>query len=195
MWVASDPQGAIFYRWGVGRGCDQLVETIGEKFSRDIQCDGYVVYKTYAKTNPLVKLLARLAHIRRNFVEVLDVGPDPDAALILSLTGEPYGIEADLRAAGATPIHRHSQRAHCSAAIVGRIREVMEVAQARQRPASPMGKAFSMDSGIRQVWQVILRAGGLRPITTSPGTPCVHSDSAPRTGCSSGQKRRVTTPQ
>jgi transposase len=142
MWIANDPQGSIFYHWGVGRGCGQLIETIGKKFSGDIQCDGYVVYKTYAKTNALVKLLACLAHIRRNFVEVLDAGPDPDAAKILSLIGELYGIEADLRAAGATPALRHSQRAQRSAAIVGRIREVMEVTQAKHRPASLMGKAL-----------------------------------------------------
>jgi hypothetical protein len=142
MWVASDPQGGLFYHWGVGRGCEQLIEVIGRNFSGDIQCDGYVVYKTYAKTNALVKLLACLAHIRRNFVEVLDAGPDPDAALILSLIGELYGIEADLRTAGATPALRYSQRAQRSAAIVGRIREVMEVTQAKHRPASLMGKAL-----------------------------------------------------
>ena len=142
MWVASDPQGGLFYHWGVGRGCEQLIEIIGRNFSGDIQCDGYVVYKTYAKTNALVKLLACLAHIRRNFVEVLDAGPDPDAALILSLIGELYGIEADLRTAGATPALRYSQRAQRSAAIVGRIREVMEVTQAKHRPASLMGKAL-----------------------------------------------------
>jgi transposase len=101
-----------------------------------------VVYKTYAKTNALVKLIACLAHIRRNFVEVLDAGPDPDAAQILSLIGELYGIEAELRAAGATPTHRHSQRAQRSAAIVGRIGQVMEVTQAKHRPASLMGKAL-----------------------------------------------------
>ena len=142
MWVASDPQGGLFYHWGVGRGCEQLIEIIGRNFSGDIQCDGYVVYKTYAKTNALVKLLACLAHIRRNFVEVLDAGPDPDAALIISLIGELYGIEADLRTAGATPALRYSQRAQRSAAIVGRIREVMEVTQAKHRPASLMGKAL-----------------------------------------------------
>jgi transposase len=142
MWIASDPQGSLFYHWGVGRGCEKLIETIGKDFSGDIQCDGYVVYKTYAKTNALVKLLACLAHIRRNFVEVLDAGPDPDAAQILSLIGELYSIEADLRAAGATPTHRHTERAQRSAAIVGRIREVMEATQARHRPQSLMGKAL-----------------------------------------------------
>lgn len=142
MWVANDPQGSLFYYWGVGRGCAQLIETIGENFCGDIQCDGYVVYKTYAKTNSLVKLIACLAHIRRNFVEVLDAGPDPDAAQILSLIGDLYGIEADLRASGATPTYRHSERAKRSAAIVGRIGQVMEVSQAKHRPQSLMGKGL-----------------------------------------------------
>ncbi len=142
MWVVSDPQGSLFYHWGVGRGCEQLVEAIGGNFTGDIQCDGYVVYKTYAKTNALVKLLACLAHIRRNFVEVLDAGPDPDAAQILSRIGELYGIEAELRAAGALPTDRHSARAQRSAAIVVSIREVMEVTQAKHRPQSLMGKAL-----------------------------------------------------
>ena len=142
MWIANDPSGSLFYHWGVGRGCVQIIETIGRNFSGDIQCDGYVVYKTYAKTNALAKLLAGLAHIRRNFVEVLDAGADPDAAQILSLIGELYGIEAELRENCASPTHRHSERAQRSATIVGRIREVMEVAQTKHRPQTLMGKAL-----------------------------------------------------
>ncbi len=46
MWVVNDPQGGLFYHWGVGRGCEQLIETIGKNFFGDIQSDGYVVYKT-----------------------------------------------------------------------------------------------------------------------------------------------------
>ncbi len=154
LWVANDPQGSLFYHWGIGRGCDQLVETIGGKFSGHIQCDGYTVYKTYAKANPLVSLIACLAHIRRNFVEVLEAGPDPDAARILNLIGKLYGMEKDLRTSGASPSQRQSTRVKRSAPMVEAIRAAMEAATGKHRPKSLMGKALGYGLGH---WEALAR--------------------------------------
>ncbi len=147
LWVANDPQGSLFYHWGVGRGCDRLVETIGGKFSGHIQCDGYGVYKTYAKANPRVSLIACLAHIRRNFVEAIEAAPDPDAARILNLIGELYGVEKDLRTSGASPSQRHSTRDKRGAPLVEAIRAAMEAALPKHRPKSLMGKAIAYGLG------------------------------------------------
>ena len=107
-----------------------------------IQCDGYGVYKTYAKANPRVSLIACLAHIRRNFVEAIEAAPDPGAARILNLIGELYGVEKDLRTSGASPSQRHSTRDKRSAPLVEAIRAAMEVALPKHRPKSLMGKAL-----------------------------------------------------
>lgn len=147
LWIVNDPQGSLFYHWGVGRGCHQLVETIGEKFSGHIQCDGCRVYKTYAKANPDTELIACLAHIRRNFVEAFEAGPDPDAARIPSLIGQLYGVEKDLRTAGAAPAQRRSARESRSAPVTAAIREAMQSALTKHRPRSLMGKALSHGPG------------------------------------------------
>jgi len=61
LWVANDPGGSLFYHCGIGRGRDQLVETIGEDFFGTTQCDGYGVYPAYQKGNDQVSLMACLA--------------------------------------------------------------------------------------------------------------------------------------
>ena len=154
LWVANDPQGSLFYHWGVGRGCDRLVETIGGKFSGHIQCDGYGVYKTYAKANPRVSLIAYLAHIRRNFVEVIEAAPDPNAARILNLIGELYGVEKDLRITGASHTQRQSNRVKRSTPLIEAIGEVMEATLAKHRPKSLMGKALAYGLGH---WRALAR--------------------------------------
>jgi len=63
LWVANDPRGSLFYHWGVGRGREQLVETIGPRFPGHIQCDGYSAYKSYHKHSSGTGLIACLAHI------------------------------------------------------------------------------------------------------------------------------------
>jgi Transposase IS66 family len=74
LWVANAPCGSLFYHWGIGRGADQLVETFGKTYCRDIRCDGYGAYKAHAKANPRAKLIACLAHIQRYFAEALAYG-------------------------------------------------------------------------------------------------------------------------
>ena len=63
LWVANDPHGSLFYHWGVGRGREQLIETIGPHFPGHIQCDGYSAYKSYHKHSSGTGLIACLAHI------------------------------------------------------------------------------------------------------------------------------------
>lgn len=147
LWIANDPQGSLFYHWGIGRGRDELVQTIGEKFPGHIQCDGYGVYKAYAKASPATELIACLAHIRRNFVEVLEAGSDPDAAKILSLIGQLYGVEKDLRNAGTQPAQRQSTRAKRSTPLTAATREAMETTRTKHRPQSLMGKALAYGLG------------------------------------------------
>jgi hypothetical protein len=103
LWVASSPGGSLFYHWGIGRGQDQLTGTLGGNFREDIQCDGYGAYKAHAKANPGARLIACLAHIRRNFAEALDIAPDQHAARVVLLIAHLYRIEKDLRESKAGP--------------------------------------------------------------------------------------------
>jgi transposase len=154
LWVASSPGGSLFYHWGVGRGQDQLIETLGGNFRGDIQCDGYGAYKAHAKANPETRLIACLAHIRRNFVEALEAGPDMHAARIVRLIARLYRIEEDLRKAKAGPALRESERAWRSAPVIARIKATMETALPKHRPQSLVGKALAY--GLRH-WDALAR--------------------------------------
>jgi len=144
LWVVNVPGGSLFYHWGVGRGTEQLIETIGEKYVGTIQCDAYSVYTCYQKQQPAdsLSLMACLAHIRRNFHEVIEAGPHPQAALILLLIGNLYRIETRLREANAGPALREAVRAAESAMIYKRIGKIMNLMLNRHRPQTPMGKAL-----------------------------------------------------
>lgn len=154
LWVANVPGGSLFYHWGIGRGADQLVETLGKTYCGDIQCDGYGAYKAHAKANPGAKLIACLAHIRRNFAEALDIASDQHAARIVLLIAHLYQIEKDLRKTKAGPALRESERAWRSAPIVALIKATMEVALSKHRPQSPVGKALAY--GLRH-WDTFAR--------------------------------------
>ena len=156
LWVAKVPGGSLFYHWGIGRGADQLVETLGKTCCGDIQCDGYGAYKAQAKAkaNPGTRLIACLAHIRRNFAEALDIAPDQHAARIVLLIAHLYRIEEGLRESKAGSALRESERAWRSPPIVARIKATMEVALPKRRPQSPVGKALAY--GLRH-WDTFAR--------------------------------------
>lgn len=144
LWVVNVPGGSLFYHWGVGRGTEQLIETIGEKFVGKLQCDAYSAYTCYRKQQSAgtLELMACLAHIRRNFHEVIEAGPHPEAAHILLLIGHLYRVEARLRETKAGPALREAVRASESAMIYKRIGKMMQVMLHRHRPQTPMGKAL-----------------------------------------------------
>lgn len=149
LWVVNVPGGSLFYHWGVGRGTEQLIETIGEKYVGTIQCDAYSAYTSYQKKQPdeSLSLMACLAHIRRNFHEVIECGPNPQAALILRLIGHLYRIEARLREAKAGPALREAVRASESTMIYKRIGKIMNAMLRHHRPNTPMGKALAYGIG------------------------------------------------
>lgn len=140
LWVANAPGGSLFYHWGVGRGREQLIECIGGQFPGNLQCDGFSAYNAYEKRSASTALLACLAHIRRPFLEALDIRA---AAQILRLIGALYGIEDELREKKAGPALRESERAWRSAPIVRRLRRIIRILLPKHRPQSPMGKALA----------------------------------------------------
>lgn len=161
LWVVNVPGGSLFYHWGVGRGTEQLIETIGEKFVGKLQCDAYSAYTCYQKqqSSEMLELMACLAHIRRNFHEVIEAGPHPEAAHILLLIGHLYRIETHLRETKAGPALREAVRASESAMIYTRIGKMMQVMLHRHRPQTPMGRALVYGIGNWERLGVYLRDG------------------------------------
>lgn len=145
LWIVNVPGGSLYYHWGVGRSTEALIEAIGESYVGTIQCDAYSAYPCYQKQQPAdsLTLMACLAHIRRNFHDILKLGPHRHAAHIMRLIGNLYRIETRLREAGAGPALREAIRASESAMIYKRIEKIMKHMLNRHRPQSPMGKALA----------------------------------------------------
>ncbi len=142
LWQVRRPGGGVFYHWGVGRSRAELTECLGKHFSGYVQCDGYKVYESYARSHPEVKLIACLAHIRRGFTDSLKLGPCRDAALIIRLFKQLYRIEAELRKKKAGPALRESVRAWQSAPLVRRIGRMMRIMLPKHRPSTLTGEAL-----------------------------------------------------
>jgi len=147
LWVVNAPGRGLYYHWGVERSTDELCRAIGEHYEGTLQCDAYSAYTSYQKRQPEksgLSLGACLAHIRRNFVDILDDGWHRDAALMVHLMGLLYGIEKHLREKlKAGPGLRHSVRAWQSAPVYHRIGKVIDILLPRYRPSDPMCKALS----------------------------------------------------
>ena len=145
LWVVNVPGGSLFYHWGVGRGTAALIECVGENRPGVIQCDAPGTYTSYWKkqAGELLKLMSCLAHIRRNFHDVVERGPHPHAALVLRLIARLYRIEDQLREAKAGPALLEAVRASHSAMIYHRTGRIMKVLLKRHRPQHLMGKALA----------------------------------------------------
>lgn len=144
LWLVNVPGGSLFYHWGIGRGTSNLSETIGEKYVGTIQCDAYSAYTSYQKQQPSnsLTLMACLAHIRRNFHDVIVNGPHAHAALLLRLIGNLYRIETRLRKAKVGPALREAIRSSESTMIYLRIGKIMKLLLPRYRTQHPMHKAL-----------------------------------------------------
>ncbi len=69
MWVYRHPiNNLVLFDYRKGRGKSGLMERLGT-FKGTIQCDGYAVYKTIAKSTHGIRLMGCMAHIRRKFFE------------------------------------------------------------------------------------------------------------------------------
>lgn len=144
LWVVNAPGGSLFYHWGPGRGTAQLIDAIGEKYVGTLQCDAYSAYTCYQKQQSadMFNLMACLAHIRRNFCQVIDEGPNPHAAQILQLIARLYQVEARLRENKAGPALREAARASESTMIYHRIGKMMQVMLSHYRPQTRMSQAL-----------------------------------------------------
>ena len=74
----------MFYHWHDGRdanGMDELFEKTQANeleivpLLRIIQCDGYIVYPSWAKDKEWIKLMGCHSHMRRKFFEATDQSP------------------------------------------------------------------------------------------------------------------------
>lgn len=162
LWTSNIPGGTVFYHWHDGRDAKGMIglfekteaieategeETIDPKLLpllRIIQCDGYVVYPSWAKDKPWIKLMGCHSHVRRKFFEATEQSPRL-IGWILRQLAHLYYIEKRLRETKAGPALRGAVRAAESSMIHSRLKKVIAKLALRTSilPKSKLGKAIS----------------------------------------------------
>jgi hypothetical protein len=157
LWTSNIPGGSVFYHWHEGRNTDGMtglfedVERTDEAATpaleyqpllRIIQCDGYVVYPSWAKDKAWIKLMGCHSHMRRKFFEATEQSPRL-VAWILRQIAHLYHIEKRLREAKAGPALRQAVRAGESQMIHRRLKKAIDKLALRRSilPKSKLGKA------------------------------------------------------
>ena len=158
LWTSNIPGGSVFYHWHDGRdtaGMDGLFEKpeAGEgddppdpkilPLLRIIQCDGYIVYPSWAKDKAWIKLMGCHSHVRRKFFEATEQSPRL-IAWILRQIAHLYHIEKRLRETKAGPALREAVRAAESGMIHRRLKKAIDKLALRRSilPKSKLGKAI-----------------------------------------------------
>jgi transposase len=158
LWTSNIPGGTVFYHWHDGRdvgGMDGLFEktgtTEGEEpvdpkiipLLRIIQCDGYIVYPSWAKDKEWIKLMGCHSHVRRKFFEATDQSPRL-VGWVLRQLAHLYHIEKRLRETKAGPALREAVRAAESRMIHRRLKKAIDKLALRRSilPKSKLGKAI-----------------------------------------------------
>ena len=90
LWTSNIPGGTVFYHWHPGRDTaginglfepaqvaetDEPIDPKLRPLLRIIQCDGYIVYPSWAKDKQWIKLMGCHAHVRRKFFEATEQSP------------------------------------------------------------------------------------------------------------------------
>jgi len=167
LWLANDPSGSLFYHWGIGRGEEQLIETIGGDFHGFLQVDGWSAYLAYEGNNEEVTFMSCLAHIRRRFFEHYEASKKDlnkreavkHSWQILGLMRQLYHIERQLRETKAGPRLRQAIRSSQSRPIVKRLGEIFGLLNKRYRPSHPLSQALSYAIGQWDRFQSYLENG------------------------------------
>ena len=150
LWIYNDPQGGTcYYDWHTGRGHDCLLDFLGYDeetgtigYAGDIQCDGFSAYSALAARFLTIRLAGCLAHIRRKFVEVMDLAPEITLPIVM-LIQRIYFIEKQTRWSKAPPACRELIRRARSRPIADELQRRIVAARTSLRSSGPLGEALT----------------------------------------------------
>lgn len=157
LWTSNIPGGSVLYHWHPGRDAKAMNTLLDEippeeqpldpkhlRLLRIIQCDGYIVYPSWARDKAWIKLMGCHAHVRRKFFEATEQSPRL-IAWILRQFAHLYHIEKRLRESKAGPALREAVRSAQSNMIHQRLKKLIDKLALRRAilPQSKLGKALS----------------------------------------------------
>ena len=180
LWmVRSVMEKLVIFHYDGGSRAGVVIESLANHyhFKGYLQCDGFAGYETAFKTNPDVRLLNCLVHIRRHFEQALDENREM-AQHALTQIQHIYKIERRCDEAGLSYDERRQARQELARPIMEAMKVWMETEGIKYSPGSLTGKAITyaytkwdnimrcLDDG-RLYWDNNLAENVQRPITLS----------------------------
>ena len=180
LWmVRSVMEKLVIFHYDEGSRAGAVIESLTNQyhFKGYLQCDGFAGYETAFKTNPDVRLLNCLVHIRRHFEQALDENREM-AEHGLTQIQHIYRIEHCCDKAGLSYDERKAKRRELARPIMEAMKVWMETEGIKYSPGSLTGKAITYaytkwDNIIRCLddghlyWDNNLAENVQRPITLS----------------------------
>ncbi|MGM9798592.1 MAG: IS66 family transposase [Parabacteroides sp.] len=178
LWmVRSVMEKLVIFHYDKGSRAGSVIESLANQyhFKGYLQCDGFAGYETAFKTNPYVRLVNCLAHIRRHFEQALDENREM-AEHGLTQIQHVYRIERCCNEAGLSCDERKAKRQELARPILEAMKVWMETEGVKYSPRSQAGKAITyaytrwdnmmrcLDDG-RLLWDNNLAENVIRPIT------------------------------
>ena len=178
LWmVRSVMEKLVIFHYDMGSRSGSVIESLVSQyhFKGYLQCDGFAGYETAFKTNPDVRLVNCMAHIRRDFEHALGENKK-EAEYGLAQIQYMYRIEHCCDKAGLSFDGRKAKRRELTRPIMEAMKTWMETEGIKYSPQSLIGKAVSyaytrwdnmmrcLEDG-RLLWDNNLAENAIRPIT------------------------------
>ena len=178
LWmVRSVMEKLVIFHYDEGSRAGAVIESLTNQyhFNGYLQCDGFAGYETAFKTNPDVRLLNCLVHIRRHFEQALDENREM-AEHGLTQIQHIYRIEHCCDKAGLSYDERKAKRRELAGPVMDAMKVWMETEGIKYSPNSQAGKAITyaytrwdnmmrcLEDG-RLLWDNNLAENAIRPIT------------------------------
>ena len=145
LWmVRSVMEKLVIFHYDMGSRSGSVIESLASQyhFKGYLQCDGFAGYETAFKTNPDVRLVNCMAHIRRDFEHALGENKK-EAEYGLAQIQYMYRIEHCCDKAGLSSDGRKAKRRELTRPIMEAMKTWMETEGIKYSPQSLIGKAVS----------------------------------------------------
>ncbi len=134
----------VLFHYDHGSRAGAVIEALANRydFKGHLQCDGFAGYETAFRTNPDVRLVNCMVHIRRHFEQALDENR-PMAEHALREIQHLYKIEHMCDNAGLSPDERKDKRQELARPIMEALKLWMETEGVKYSESSQTGKAIT----------------------------------------------------
>lgn len=178
LWmVRSVMEKLVIFHYDGGSRAGAVIESLANQynFKGYLQCDGFAGYETAFRTNPGVRRLNCLVHVRRHFEQALDENREM-AEHGLAQIQHIYRIEHCCDKAGLSYDDRKAKRRELAGPVMDAMKVWMETEGIKYSPKSMIGKAITyaytrwdnmmgwLEDG-RLLWDNNLAENVIRPIT------------------------------